>query len=92
MSKKRKEEERKIIEEFEKALGQVRDEREKESENPPQTAQICKRCGNACKDGKCSVCGYSEYQPMDEKRQRKYKLIIGGVCLALFALIYVLFL
>ena len=92
MSKKRREEERKIIEEFEKALGQVRDEREKEGKDSVQAAQTCKRCQNACINGKCSVCGYSEYQPMDEKKQRKYKLIIGGVCLALFVLIYVLFL
>lgn len=92
MSKKRKEEERKIMEEFEQALGQVRDEREKAAQEEGITTGVCKRCGSPCTTEKCQVCGYKEYRPMDERQQRKMRWIIGGVCLAAFALIYFLFL
>ena len=53
--------------------------------------KICPRCKSLMQDnGKCTVCNYSEYVPMDEKKLRKIRWILGGILLAVFVVILVI--
>lgn len=49
----------------------------------------CRRCGNAMEKGKCPVCGFTVYMPMDEGTRKKVRLITGVVLVALFAVLFV---
>ena len=44
----------------------------------------CPKCGGEVKRGVCSRCGHYEYVPPDEKTVRKIRLVVGGICVALF--------
>ena len=53
--------------------------------------KICPRCKSPMQDnGKCTVCNYSEYVPMDEKKLRKIRWILGGILLVAFVVILII--
>ena len=109
MSKKqkrnRREEERKIIEEMEKALAEnegreyipqeqkTREQRRKEkrTEYGAGVPQKihCRRCKTLMENGVCPSCGFRIYVPMDKKKQEKIRLIVAGVCIAVLVVIFV---
>ncbi len=41
----------------------------------------CRKCGTVMENGVCPKCGYKVYVPMDEKKMRRIRWIVGGVCL-----------
>ena len=47
----------------------------------------CKRCKTLMEKGVCPNCGFKIYVPMDETKQKRIRLILGGVLLVAFALI-----
>lgn len=60
----------------------------KAQENKAQQIH-CPRCKTVMKNGKCPTCGHYIYVPMDEKKRKKIRLIVGGVCLVAFAVLFV---
>ncbi len=105
--KERREEERRILEEMdramaeqaaEKAEGAEQDftqptEREKVRKKPDDTMpekMHCKRCKTLMENGVCPTCGFTVYMPMDEKKRNKIRLIVAGVCMAIFVVIFVI--
>lgn len=46
----------------------------------------CKHCKTLMENGVCPNCGFKMYVPMDEKKQRRIRLILGGILLVGFAL------
>ena len=53
--------------------------------------KICPRCKAPMQEnGKCSVCTYSEYVPMDEKKLRKIRWILGGILFAVLIVIVII--
>ncbi len=97
--KEKREEERRIIEEFEAALkeergetpeeGALRSVGEEETGEQPKILH-CKRCKTEMVNGKCPVCGFTVYQPMDEKKRQKIKGILTAVLLGVFIAVFVL--
>lgn len=100
----RREEERLIIEEMEKALAEnkgeeyvPRQERPKEKkksktdygEGAPQKIH-CQRCRTLMENGVCPACGHRIYVPMDKKKREKIRLIVAGVCIAVFVVLFVI--
>lgn len=55
----------------------------------PETLH-CRRCKSVMKDGVCPTCGFKMYVPMDKQKQQKIRLIAGGICLIIFAVLFVL--
>ena len=100
----RREEERLMIEEMEKAMAESKgepylppEERKKAQaqkqsadygENIPQKIH-CSRCKTLMENGVCPACGHRIYVPMDKKKQEKIRFIVAGVCIALFVVIFV---
>lgn len=62
---------------------------DKAQENKVQQLH-CPRCKTLMENGKCPTCGHYIYVPMDEKKRKKIRLIVGGVCLVGFAVLFVL--
>ena len=60
----------------------------KAQENKAQQIH-CPRCKTVMENGKCPTCGHYIYVPMDEKKRKKIRLIVGGVCLVVFAVLFV---
>ncbi len=99
----RREEERLMIEEMEKAMAEKEgkeyippEERPKEKKKRvdygagvPQKIH-CQRCKTLMENGVCPACGHRIYVPMDKKKQDKIRLIIAGVCIAVFVVIFVI--
>lgn len=105
MGKKRvekKEEERRIIAEFEEALSENRTEedapaceekpKEKqgcgEKEDMPEKLH-CKRCKTLMENGVCPQCGFRIYMPMKKEKRDKIRLIVAVVCIVAFVILYV---
>ena len=96
----KKEEERRIIEEFENALAEERGanqtepietEEPKPQETPSREGKIyCRRCKAVMEKGVCPVCGYRIYMPMDDAKRQKIRIITASVCLIIFAIIWFL--
>lgn len=88
----KKEEEKKIVEEMQKAL----DENAKTEERPAYddgitpTVLHCKRCKTVMEKGVCPTCGFRTYVPMDKKKRDKIKLIITCVCMAAFVVLFLI--
>ena len=101
----RREEERLMIEEMEKALAEnegreyipqeqkTREQRRKESRasyGEGVPQKIhCRRCKTLMENGVCPSCGFRVYVPMDKKKQEKIRLIVAGVCIAVLVVIFV---
>ncbi len=86
--KKRREEERRILAEFDEALKAERGE-----DATPATeekATPCPRCKSGMKRGVCSTCGYKVYIPMDEGKQKKIRGIVTAVCLVGFVILFLI--
>ena len=99
---KRKEEEQRILAEMEEAMQENAEKSEDvETEKPkkglfslledktPETLH-CRRCKIEMENGVCPSCGFRAYVPMDKDKQKKIRLILGGVCIAGFLLFYLL--
>lgn len=52
----------------------------------------CKRCKTLMENGVCPTCGFRVYVPMDEKKRKKIRWIVAGVCLVAFLFVYFLLL
>ena len=50
----------------------------------------CPRCKSVMEDGKCPTCGHYIYVPMDKEKRNKIRLIVGGVCIVGFVILFVL--
>ena len=90
--KERKAEEQRIIEELERDLPSAPKKAEQKrsyGKDMPEKLH-CKRCKTELQNGVCPVCGYRVYMPMDEKKQKKIRLIVGGVCVAVFLIVFLL--
>lgn len=90
--KEKREEEQRIIREMEEALapnGQTDSIPQDKTASTNEQKRFCRRCRAEIFSEKCHVCGYKEYVPMDEKKQKKIRLIVGGVCIAVF-IVYLL--
>ncbi len=49
----------------------------------------CRRCKSALGiNGVCPVCGERVYMPMDENKRKKIRLIVAGVCIVGFLILY----
>ncbi len=84
-----------IIAQMEEALKEqtaenVETTTETEQNTPPtETPQFhCRKCKTLMKNGKCPACGYSDYVPMDVKTQKKIRLILTGICVVVFLIIF----
>ena len=91
----RKAREAEIIAQMEEALKEQQAEKievvtETEQEPPKtETPQFhCRKCKALMENGKCPACGYSDYVPMDAKMQKKIRLILTGVCVVVFLIIF----
>lgn len=102
----RREEERLMIEEMEKAMAEqegreyipsenkTREERRKERRadyGEGVPQKIhCQRCRTLMENGVCPACGHRIYVPMDKKKQDKIRLIVAGVCIVVLVIIFVI--
>ena len=48
----------------------------------------CPRCKTLMENGKCPNCGHYIYVPMDKEKRSKIRLIIGGVCVIGFLILF----
>ncbi len=96
MSKRqrRKEEEARIIEEFDEALAQERGEKGEKTggEFIPEQQEVfhCKRCKTKMEKGVCPVCGYKMYQPMTEGERKKIRTALTVVCIGVFLVLFLI--
>ena len=91
--KEKKEEEKRIIAQFEEGLKEERGGVEKESSVSSSIEPDklhCRRCKTLMEEGVCPVCGYKIYQPMSEEKRRKIKRVITVVALAVFVVFLVI--
>ena len=101
MRKKRREEEREILKKMEETIEEEKAgaetplaKTEKKQffgileDNTPGKVH-CRRCKTLMEKGVCPVCGFHIYIPMDEGKKKKVRLIIGGVCFALFLVLFI---
>lgn len=87
--RERKEEERRIVEELGLNTPQKQSDAPKKSygKDMPEVMH-CKRCKTQLDNGVCPVCGYKMYMPMDESKQKRIRLIVGGVCIVAFLILF----
>lgn len=101
MSKKtreeKREEERRIIAEMglsqkaEKTKAQKKRERKERVYDDSMPEKIhCKRCRTLMEKGVCPACGFKIYVPMDKKKREKISLILFGIGMAVFVVIFLL--
>ena len=50
----------------------------------------CSRCKCRLENGECPLCGFKAYEPMDQEKLKKIRLIGTGVGLVIFAVIFFL--
>ena len=50
----------------------------------------CPRCKTLMENGKCPNCGHYIYVPMDKEKRSKIRLIVGGVCIVGFLILFVI--
>ena len=92
----RRAEERRIIAEMDEAMGKTPASTGEETQNQGGKYEAkseiihCKRCKTVMENGVCPVCGFRVYMPMDEAKRKKIRLIVGGVCVVVFVVAFVL--
>ncbi len=93
MKKTKKELEQEMIAQMEEALqeqkaaqAQAQADGEEPSKETPQFH--CRKCKTLMKDGKCPACGYTDYVPMDAKTQKRVRLILTGICVVAFIILF----
>ena len=97
MKKQKKEEEAKILAQMEEAM---REDEQSDAENKPKRVGIfkdktpetwhCHKCGVLMENGKCPQCGHTVYVPMDDKKKKTVRWIVGGVCIAALVIVFLL--
>ena len=102
----RKEEERRMIAEMEEAMqettsqktadDQIEEKGEKRQkwggayeDITPQQIH-CRRCKTLMENGVCPTCGFRIYVPMSKEKRDKIRLIVAGVCMAIFVVLFIL--
>ena len=50
----------------------------------------CRKCKTVMKDGVCSICGFRAYQPMDEKKRQRIRLIVTVIAFVIFIVLFVI--
>lgn len=50
----------------------------------------CSKCGTLMEKGVCPTCGHRIYVPMSEEKKGKIRLIVTGVAMAIFVVIFIL--
>ncbi len=104
MSKKRREEEKRILAEMDEAMKETQTEEStsvEEREKQPKKYKFfgvledktpekihCRKCKTLMENGVCPTCGHRVYVPMDEEKKKQVRWIVGGVCLALFLILF----
>jgi rubrerythrin len=93
MKKTKKELEQEMIAQMEEALQEqkaAQEQAQADGEEPTkETPQFhCRKCKTLMENGKCPACGYTDYVPMDAKTQRKVRLILGGICVLAFIILF----
>ncbi len=89
MSKKKREEERRILAEMDAAMNAEKSE-ENAVEEKEEKPLRCPRCKSQMGKGVCPTCGHKIYIPMDEAMQKKIRGILTVVCLAAFLVIFLI--
>ena len=97
MKNKKREEEAEILAQMEEA---IRKETLPEMESSSKRVGIfkdktpetwhCHKCGVMMENGKCPQCGHTVYVPMDDKKKKIIRWTIGGVCLAVALVVFIL--
>lgn len=101
----RKEEERRIIAEMEEAMQETSQQKddgqptitkaEKQKwgsvyeDITPQQIH-CKRCKTLMENGVCPTCGFRIYVPMSKEKRDKIRLIVAGVCMGIFVILFII--
>ncbi len=98
--RERRAEERRILAEMDEAMAE-----QAKQASPDQTTPAkkqgkaddtmpekihCKRCKTLMENGVCPLCGFTVYMPMAEEKRKKIRWIMTGVCLAVFAVLFVI--
>ncbi len=101
----RRERERRMIAEMDAAMWGKKPAHENTKsvkEEKPQTKETvrakkdggqklhCPRCKTVMENGKCPTCGHYIYVPMDKEKRNKIRLIVGGVCIVGFVVLFIL--
>lgn len=100
--KQKREEEKKILAEMDEAMQEQAREKEALSNEPESKSKIfglfedktperlhCRKCKTLMENGVCPTCGFRSYVPMDKKKQKTIRLIVGGICLVAFVILFV---
>ena len=93
--KERREEEARIVAEFEEALKQTTGETEEKEDAPkpsldsaqPQTIH-CRKCKTLMENGVCPACGFKIYMPMSEAERKKIRRITTIVAVVVFIVLF----
>ena len=95
--KQKREEEKKILAQMDEAMQESSENSEKETpkqgwkgllvDKTPEKVH-CRKCGTYIEDGVCPSCGFRVYVPMDKKTQQNIRLVLGGICLVIFAVLF----
>ncbi len=98
MSKKKREQEKRILAEMREAIEGEKTPEAKAGEPAPnvdpnvdpkkEEVLHCRRCKSVMKNGVCPVCGYKTYMPMSEEKRKKIRGIVAVVCLAVFVVLF----
>ena len=89
--KEKREEEKRIIAEIEEGTENAKKTEKKTSfyaSAQPETVH-CRRCRTVMEKGVCPTCGFKMYVPMDPKKRDKIRLILTGIFIAAFVVIFV---
>ncbi len=98
MKPNKREEEQKILAEMEKAMqengqadsrAQLPQKRIGPFKDKTPESIHCRKCGTLMEKGKCPTCGHTIYVPMDEGKKKLVRWIVGGVCLVVFAIVFI---
>ncbi len=87
--KQRKEEERRILAEFDQAVA-AKTEASVEKTDEVGNGEVyhCKRCKTKLEGGVCPTCGFTLYQPMKEEKRKKIRNIVTICCVVGFVVLF----
>lgn len=95
MRKERREEERKILAQMDEAMKETQSSEPQEKrigpfkDKTPDTIH-CRKCSTLMENGKCPNCGHTIYVPMNGKKQKIIRWIVGGVCVLAFVIVFII--